>query len=522
MEKKPTDEQRLALDAFGTGENMVIEAGAGTGKTTTLRMMARGTNDKGVYIAYNKAIAEDAKANFPRNVQCATAHSFAFRSIGKNYSHRLNSPRQTSRQAAYILGINDGIKIGELAGEDVILGPNKLARLVLDMVTRFCFSADTQIEPKHMPKVNGVTDKAAHFELANYISKYANRAWVDLTKIDGKLKFMHDVYLKLWALSGPQLKVDFVLFDEAQDANPAIAGVALDQRDTQLIAVGDRCQAIYGWRGAEDAMEKWPAEHHLMLSQSFRFGPAVAMEANKWLQLLEAPLRLTGFDQINSVVDTLADPDAVLCRTNASTIAEAMKAREDEKKFAVVGGTREIESFAKAARDLQQGIGTEHPDLSAFKTWLQVKEYVAEDGGSDLKVFVNLIDTYGWATVMELAAEAVDEQYADIILSTAHKAKGREWDKVRISADFKAPEADPETGEQKLNRAEAMLAYVAVTRAKKVLDNEGLKWVEDFLPAPNVVDSTAVETTDNQPALSPALKQGIIAKGRRKRREGVA
>ena len=53
-------------DPGGSDLQVFIEAGAGTGKTTTLKMLgADKPGRKGIYIAYNKAIAEDAKRSFP-------------------------------------------------------------------------------------------------------------------------------------------------------------------------------------------------------------------------------------------------------------------------------------------------------------------------------------------------------------------------------------------------------------------------------------------------------------------------
>lgn len=229
-------------------------------------------------------------------------------------------------------------------------------------------------------------------------------------------------------------------------------------------------------------MQTWPAETRMFLTKSFRFGQAVADEANKWLGLLEAPIRLEGFEKVDSKVGylPLEEADAILCRTNAGVMGHCIEGIESGKKVAIVGGTNEIRRFAEAAGELKNGAGTDHPDLAAFQDWGQVKEYVNE-GGSDLKVFVKLIDDYGVEQVLSLSREVVDEKDAEIILSTAHKAKGREWDKVKIGNDFKAPEGDNEASDHKFNRAEAMLAYVAVTRAKKHLDSEGLQWVNNFI-----------------------------------------
>ena len=115
-----------------------------------------------------------------------------------------------------------------------------------------------------------------------------------------------------------------------------------------------------------------------------------------------------------------------------------------------------------------------------FANWSDVQEYVQDEGGSDLKVFVKLIDEYGVQTVMDVANKAVDEKYADIICSTAHKAKGREWKAVRIATDFREPVNEDGTPSEPI-RSECMLAYVAVTRAQLQLDRGGLAWVDRFI-----------------------------------------
>ncbi|MBT2392141.1 hypothetical protein J7E87_22590 [Streptomyces sp. ISL-1] len=62
------------------------------------------------------------------------------------------------------------------------------------------------------------------------------------------------------------------------------------------------------------------------------------------------------------------------------------------------------------------------------------------------------------------------EQEAQLTVSTAHKATGREWVRIRIGKSFTAPLFD-EDGIQRLLRAdEARLVYVAVTRARRLLD----------------------------------------------------
>jgi hypothetical protein len=92
----PTGEQQAIIDAYQTNANLVIEAGAGTGRTSTLRMLAACNPRRcGLYVAYNKAIASDAKRSFPSSVTWATIHcSRRFsRLSGQPGSTQIRSPR---------------------------------------------------------------------------------------------------------------------------------------------------------------------------------------------------------------------------------------------------------------------------------------------------------------------------------------------------------------------------------------------------------------------------------------------
>jgi ATP-dependent exoDNAse (exonuclease V) beta subunit len=270
----------------------------------------------------------------------------------------------------------------------------------------------------------------------------------------------------MWSLSKPILNFDFILFDEAQDANPAISSV-IEVQPNQVIMVGDSAQAIYGWRGAVDAMSRFKdmGATVLTLSQSFRFGEAIAAEANRFLDLLDAALRLKGFEQTDSTVGEVEEPDAILCRTNASVIEYAMDAQARDRKVAIVGGTKEIETFAKNADKLINGGKVFSGDLAGFDSWEDVRTFSQQEDGKDLRVMVKLVDTYGIPAILEVCQNSTSEGDADVIVSTAHKAKGREWDSVKIAADFLR-----NTDGEEPSRAELMLMYVAVTRAKVNLD----------------------------------------------------
>ena len=103
--------------------------------------------------------------------------------------------------------------------------------------------------------------------------------------------------------------------------------------------------------------------------------------------------------------------------------------------------------------------------------------------------------------------ELVSEDRADVVISTAHRAKGREWNNVRLQGDFlHTDDMDDE---------DLRLAYVAITRAKRTLDKTS--W-ETISPR------SAGESSSSEPSRSgkkrPALS--VKAKPSEEKRKGIA
>ncbi|MEU2425515.1 UvrD-helicase domain-containing protein [Streptomyces sp. NPDC007851] len=478
----PTDEQIQASDSFRSGRHLVLQAGAGTGKTTTLAMLAASTKQRGRYLAFNKDIARDAANRFPRTVICKTAHATAYAALGHRYADRLNGPRQPAWKTGQALGITRSIRIG-----DHEISHKTLSHAVLRAVKRFCYSADRALTCQHVPHLRRLATHAEHAQLADVVLPFAVKAWADLQNPDqGMVRFEHDHYLKMWALTQPKIETDFLFLDEAQDTNPVLEQVFTAQRDhAQLVMVGDSAQAIYGWRGACDVMTDFDADA-LTLTRSFRFGPLLAEQANRWLELAESPIRLTGSDAIPTEIGDVAHPDAVLCRTNIGAMAEVMHLLSEGRRVALARGGHTLASLALAARDLKEGRHTTHPELVLFATWGDVQDYATYDpAGGDLQPFVDLVDTHGPDAILTAVDELTDEEHAEVTVSTAHKAKGREWSTVRIGDDFPPPkDTDQSDAEgrpipEAVNDTDARLAYVAVTRARRRLDLGGLSWIDD-------------------------------------------
>ncbi|MGM1060105.1 UvrD-helicase domain-containing protein [Saccharothrix sp. Mg75] len=478
--RRPTPEQEAAVAAFAAGDHVVLQAGAGSGKTTTLAAMASSTRRWGRYLAFNRSIADEAQRRFPQHVKANTAHSLAYAAVGKHYAKRLDMPRMSSVKLAALFGIRTAVRIGPRE-----VTPAALCSIAVETVTRYCYSADRQIGHRHVPWVRGIGEQHLYDQLADLVLPHARRMWADLQNPEaGKVKFKPDHYLKMWALTDPEIRGNFLLLDEAQDTNPVVEQVFNDQRErAQLVMVGDSAQAIYGWRGARDVMTAFKGTQ-LTLSHSFRFGAAIAAEANRWLALANAPLRLTGSPAVESSLGPVAEPDAILCRTNGGAMAEVLSLLGSGKRVALTGGGKALSDLATAAKHLKEGKRAGHPELLLFSTWGEVQEYAAHDpDGRDLQPLVDVIDEHGVDVVLSTVDRLSDEEGADVTVSTVHKAKGREWSAVRIARDFVEPEDRENVGPDgqplpgEISLAEARLAYVAVTRAQHRLDLGGLSWI---------------------------------------------
>ena len=473
----PTDEQQSILNHFGEGMSIAVQAGAGTGKTSTLVMLAKSTKRVGQYLAFNAKIVAEAAAKFSgTNMSAKTVHAIAMAQVGNKYRHRLNSPRLRSAEVAKRLGIKPFY--WQFATQKKVLQPTAQAGYVMAAVKTFCNSADREIDAsKHMRYIDGVDAPDAdgnrtythNNKLREILQPALERAWADLSDPNGQLKFEHNHYLKLWQLlDSPVIPGDYIAVDEAQDISPVMMDVVRRQ-NKQTIWCGDSCQAINEWNGAIDALDKVVVDVVDYLTYSFRFGTEIAECANALLdEIPGSKLRIVGKGAAGSV-GFHDSPDAVLTRTNAGAISAVLTALEGGRTAFLVGCEKPdnpFSYFVGSVQKLMDGKRVDHPDLACFDSWDEVCRYVTEDPqGDELKLWVKLITDFGVDAVRNAVSGATKESDADIIVSTVHKSKGLEWPVVRIAGDFPAPKDG-----EKPSTADLRLLYVAVTRARQHLD----------------------------------------------------
>lgn len=469
---KPTEEQREILEAFATSRgNMKIQAFAGSGKTTTLRLIAEANPQvRFLYLAFNKALEVAAKGTFPANVETRTAHSLAYGAM--RVARSPFGPRLGAQMRPEEIFAACGI-VPPLGGSAY-----SFWYAVRQTVRAFQNSIDLRVERGHIPAdvLVGPDGRPRGSGFLNAVVTASRKLWEARLKPMSSVPIEHDTYLKLWQLQGADIAADCILFDEAQDANPAMLAIVQRQR-CRKVFVGDAFQQIYSWRGAVNAMSSIETPVVRKLTQSFRFGNIIATMGMRALRLNGLPwdeITFHGLSSIASKVGSVswAKPLTGIMRTNMGIVEAAYECAQRKKHFHVVGDFEAMLRFVESAYALSRGRKSEIRDerLRIFDDWNACKEAAKHE--ADLASVVGIVEKYrkNFYEMMRLVRQFhIGDERAPLILTTAHKAKGREWGQVFLGDDFcglaglykevqagRLPEMPPE---------EVNLLYVAVTRA---------------------------------------------------------
>jgi superfamily I DNA/RNA helicase len=268
-------------------------------------------------------------------------------------------------------------------------------------------------------------------------------------------------------LTNPKLETDFILFDEAQDADPVIRSIIEQQKEhSKIVSVGDPHQQIYSWRGSQDAMHIMDGKK-FYLTKTFRFGREIANLANAILRKLDEPKNIVDNGSAGNVewgAPFNYENGGILCRTNKAAFRKYIGMYEKYDDVSLNINHDDIESFLNGAEKLMNGRRAYSPEmLSLFRTWGEVVDYANTGAGTDIAYIVDLIERLGVPT-LKTALKLSRKKNAALTISTIHKAKGLEWDNVAIDQDFTFTRNKKKQIE--LDDEEKRLLYVACTRAK--------------------------------------------------------
>lgn len=471
--------------ANGTGSAMV-NAVAGSGKTTTIEEMARRMNpaEPILYLVFNKRNATEAQERMPGHVNASTFHS----ACNSALSRRLNRPRIDANKIRGI--IREGCDHGAITAEEFQAWANDIARLVglaknagIDCLIPDTVDSWWSLIEHHDIEFDDIGDgdpTTRAIEIAQRVLQISNK---DLRFID-----FDDMLYLVVKLNVSLPTYNVVCVDEAQDTN-AIQRAILQKvlnPGGKLIAVGDPRQAIYGFRGASaDAMELIAQQFDaisLPLSVNYRCSKAVIVEAQTICPEIQAHDAAPG-GSVNNLTEldlkTLTSSDAVLCRTTAPIITLAYRAIGQGIPCTVLG--REIGQGLIALVKKLQG----RRSIAIDELQVRLEEYgkreiskllakgqdtkaqAIDDKVQSLYAAINALpedDRTVTQLIQHIESLFSDNGNGRLTLATVHKSKGLEWDNVYILNRHEMPSKWARKDWQRVQ--EQNLIYVATTRAK--------------------------------------------------------
>lgn len=499
----------------GTPKSMIIDAKPGSGKTTTgvaaTRLIPAELST--IFVAFNKKIADELAMRLPIGIPAKTFHAHWLRQWGQ---HCWNMHRQSAQINHFKvknavekhLGISRFQRKSKRMSQEQVENQKKLREMADDL----CFLVEKAkifgVVPKGYPYAESVTGYEDNEFFWGHVLNYFNYQ-IDEDRVEDTIDVAREI---LWEGLDNELEIDFndmlylpavkkingenyqvVMIDEAQDLN-GIQRYLLTQMVAaggMIIAIGDKRQSIYAFRGADaDSMYNIAEEFNCQeypLSISYRCAKSIVDLAYEIYPEIEAHP-----DAPDGVVerpqkyklDDFKPGELIICRNNAPTVTLAYKLIKNRIPAKVLG--RDIgDGLMKLVRKLDVD-GSLIELMGTLVDWKDRQIALAErKDPDDLRGKEAIMDKYDCismlcsnpdiSTVTQLIG-AIDMMFtkADeekqavspsrVTLSTIHKIKGAESDTVYILDSHLINPPWVRNDWQYIQ--EENLRFVAITRAK--------------------------------------------------------
>lgn len=473
-----------------TKGNLIVEALAGTGKTITiikaLDLIPR--NKKVLLLAYNHHIMMDLRAKAPKWVDVRTTHSVGLETI-KNF----NETEETNHSDDVKYKMNNILK-------DVIADRNRkyqIANNASEVIDKQLFK---KLQFRLVSVINHfrnallvVNEKELKYVTQKYdlympclpaqtvlelISESLKRDMEDTVNVD----FTDMLYLPT-AMFMQFNKYDFILVDETQDINESQLRMILmlrEPKNGRIIAIGDRKQALYGFRGADnramDKVKKATDADQLPLNICYRCPKLHIQLANEFVPEMEsAPNAIDGEvykisgDRMNEII---RPGDIAICRNNAPLIRPALALLKQGIKINIRGQNLKkslIELIEKTkTNDVKEMVRMlkEYRDTEVKK--LKDKNINPLTVIDKVRVIIEFSkDAHNVKEIINYINVLFNDKDAQITFSTVHGAKGTESGNIFFINSFLIPSSYA-LQEWEI-QGEKNIMYVALTRSKNKL-----------------------------------------------------
>lgn len=494
----PSRQQHAIFDFIRSGEgNALIRATAGAGKTTTLQQVARliPGHLRVCFLAFNRAICDELKRKLPGKA-VRTVHSLGRGALEKHlHSKGVKLSVDEQKQARLIDEL-----IEELLEQHP--GANKYecksyAKSLLEFCRVNCvdlndpqqiqaISLKYNLRPSDDPRV----DQSIHLKLpqlhAEIVKQFEQTGCTDF----------QDMICLPVELGLPIETFDFICVDEAQDFSTTMLKLVMRARSEsgRMLFVGDARQAINGFAGAApDSLDRIVRETkavELPLSVTFRcpkshvrLAKRIAPEIDALESAIEGTLRVIKYRSLHKWVRAR---DLILCRNNAPLVTTCVDLNRKKIAASIIGldiGKRLIDLAIQIFRNnlsknwelrLERYVKEETDRISKLENESQREYLIAKFGDETRCVRVLIEDAQSDSQPISMSRFRmhIDSTFCkqpknEVVLSTVHRAKGREANRVFILYPHLMPVEYAATPEAV--QGEACVQFVALTRSKRDL-----------------------------------------------------
>jgi len=484
---KPSKYQQAIFDWIETGSgSLVVEATAGSGKSTTAIKCLDLLTSKALFLAFNKSIADELREKAPSHADVLTLNSLGHRAwmrqvgrvtiLADKTRTLVNDTLTEFEQRQYGPAIKKLVAIAKAHG----LAP-KLVKNAKGLIADTDEAWDNLIGHYDIELPGKATDEE-YLTLIHLARRILTLSCESKMVID----FDDQIYFPIiFGVSPP--KYPWVFVDEAQDLSPAqhrLVEMALTHAG-RAIFIGDSFQAVYGFRGSDansmkNAIKRFGASV-LPLSICYRCPKSHI----KMAQALVPQIEAADTAPEGNVIDygegwsaaTFTNEDLIICRNSAPLVRAAYKILAQKVAVRILGrdlGTGLISTIRK--------LKPKNPDdlIEKLHAWREreIKKIKLknESGNTDkiddrFETIMTFLDMFPQASPEGICRE-IEAIYSDntkgiLTLCTIHKAKGLEANRVfvlnRNLMPSKMARMDWEKAQEK------NLEFIALTRAKDLL-----------------------------------------------------
>ena len=440
----PTDEQVAIINAAkNTTDNLLINALAGAAKTSTLVLMSQALKNKAqLCLAFNKSIQLEMQERLPSTAIAKTLNGLGHGAWATQIGRRLtlNKSKTYDLMSLYI---KEKLRSGE-------------QQEAYDSMSELIKAVDAgktagYIPTGRFPQAHGLMNDIEFFNWLDLIvSPLQERIIREVTSDSITLGFDHSIDFNDQILLPTVFPATFtqypiVMVDETQDLSSLNHAMLNKIAKKRLIAVGDPCQAIYGFRGAhENSMELLQQQFDMKemeLTISFRCPKEVVKVAQKRAPQMQWPdWAKEGKVQrlFNWSVDDLPQNVAIICRNNAPIFSLASKLLR-EGLFPTIKGNDIGKLIIKYMKKLGKSDLPQVDVYTAIHEWEEkAKKKARNHQAVTDKADIMLIFAENGQTLGEAIAygQHLINSSGTIHMMTGHKSKGLEYDHVFLLDTF--------------------------------------------------------------------------------------